>query len=511
VTFTVRDLVNIPSLKTRVVAGGAGDRRAIAWAHSCELAAPWEWLGRGDLLMTNGFTVPSGAPEQVEFVRQLDATGIAAVAIGDKLHAPKLSADMLAEADRRGFPILSTAYDVPFIAVAQAVAQGSRHAEQGRLTLIMRIYEAVRAGARSEPREIVRRIGSDLAASLHIVDRLANPLLAVPPLDEDLREQVVAAIEGRDGSLPAVVRVADGERRTLIVPVPTSEFACLVARPRGETDPPLAVLQHAAAVVAIEIEREIAQDETRRRLGSELLAHLIDRRIDPESGNLRLADFRLAGTELVMLAIEATGESCLDRLHRELRRAGLANIRLRRVDILYVLVAGDVALDLQAMLAEHLTAGSSAPISTIGQIPDAAREARWALEAGRERHRQLTTYGGEAPRFMPRTVSEARSAADEVLGGLLAYDAEHAAELVRSLRQFLSDNRSWQRAAAAVGVHKQTLVYRMRRVEELTGRRLDDTADVAELWLALKAHDLLTPAEQPMRQRAPRPDPAAVR
>jgi DNA-binding PucR family transcriptional regulator len=30
----------------------------------------------------------------------------------------------------------------------------------------------------------------------------------------------------------------------------------------------------------------------------------------------------------------------------------------------------------------------------------------------------------------------------------------------------------------------------MRRIEELAGRRLDCTADVAELWLALQAQEL---------------------
>jgi purine catabolism regulator len=36
-------------------------------------------------------------------------------------------------------------------------------------------------------------------------------------------------------------------------------------------------------------------------------------------------------------------------------------------------------------------------------------------------------------------------------------------------------------------VHRQTLVYRIERVEQLTGRQLQSTADVAELWLALQA------------------------
>jgi PucR family transcriptional regulator, purine catabolism regulatory protein len=33
-------------------------------------------------------------------------------------------------------------------------------------------------------------------------------------------------------------------------------------------------------------------------------------------------------------------------------------------------------------------------------------------------------------------------------------------------------------------------VYRIKRVEELTGRRLDDTGDVAQLWLALQSLEL---------------------
>jgi purine catabolism regulator len=91
---------------------------------------------------------------------------------------------------------------------------------------------------------------------------------------------------------------------------------------------------------------------------------------------------------------------------------------------------------------------------------------------------------------MPRTIGEAAAVVDRILGPLLTYDREHNAELVRSLDQFLRANRSWQRAAEALFIHKQTLVYRIKRVEELTGRQLDDTGDVAQLWLALQAHDL---------------------
>jgi purine catabolism regulator len=74
-----------------------------------------------------------------------------------------------------------------------------------------------------------------------------------------------------------------------------------------------------------------------------------------------------------------------------------------------------------------------------------------------------------------------------VLGQLLDYDEAHRSDLVATLRTFLEENRSWQRTSTRLHVHKQTLVYRVSRIETLTGRSLSDTGDVAELWLALQA------------------------
>jgi purine catabolism regulator len=42
-----------------------------------------------------------------------------------------------------------------------------------------------------------------------------------------------------------------------------------------------------------------------------------------------------------------------------------------------------------------------------------------------------------------------------------------------------------------MNVHRQTVLYRVHKVEELTGAKLADTADIAQLWLALRSRDLL--------------------
>jgi PucR family transcriptional regulator, purine catabolism regulatory protein len=56
---------------------------------------------------------------------------------------------------------------------------------------------------------------------------------------------------------------------------------------------------------------------------------------------------------------------------------------------------------------------------------------------------------------------------------------------------FLDCNRSWKEGSDRLGVHRQTLVYRMRRVEELTGRKLSSLQDQTDLYLALKTLRML--------------------
>jgi purine catabolism regulator len=79
---------------------------------------------------------------------------------------------------------------------------------------------------------------------------------------------------------------------------------------------------------------------------------------------------------------------------------------------------------------------------------------------------------------------------DSALGRLVEHDRRHGSALVESLRAYIETNGRWAEAASALGVHRHTLRYRIRKVEELTGRDLADAGDRLELWLALRAHEL---------------------
>jgi DNA-binding PucR family transcriptional regulator len=77
-----------------------------------------------------------------------------------------------------------------------------------------------------------------------------------------------------------------------------------------------------------------------------------------------------------------------------------------------------------------------------------------------------------------------------VLGPVEAGEGEYGDELLRSLDVFIEHNGHWEKAANALYCHRHTLRYRIRRVEQLTGRDFSNARDRIEFWLALRGREL---------------------
>ena len=54
-------------------------------------------------------------------------------------------------------------------------------------------------------------------------------------------------------------------------------------------------------------------------------------------------------------------------------------------------------------------------------------------------------------------------------------------------RVWLEHDRQTDRASQALHIHPNTLLYRVRRFEQISGHSLTSTASLAEVWLALRA------------------------
>jgi len=74
-------------------------------------------------------------------------------------------------------------------------------------------------------------------------------------------------------------------------------------------------------------------------------------------------------------------------------------------------------------------------------------------------------------------LAELRSFAAEILGELDRHDPLRGAELLSTLACYFRENSSPQRTARALHLHPNTVAYRIRRIQEITGLRLDTYRD----------------------------------
>jgi DNA-binding PucR family transcriptional regulator len=144
----------------------------------------------------------------------------------------------------------------------------------------------------------------------------------------------------------------------------------------------------------------------------------------------------------------------------------------------------------------RLTIGISAPAAGVAALAGALHEAESARRLAELR------ASGAAPAAVSVVTSDEvashellmasvpgavlRSFRERLLGPLLAYDERHRAELLSTLREFLACSGSWNACAARMYVHVNTVRYRIRRIEELTGRDLSSLDDQVDFFLAMR-------------------------
>ncbi|QRY77848.1 PucR family transcriptional regulator ligand-binding domain-containing protein [Pseudomonas sp. PDNC002] len=481
--FTIQDILDNASLRTRLLGGNQGAGRRLRWAHVCELADPTEWLGDGDLLMTTGIAIPSDAQAQRDYLQRLATARVAGLMIGENMQAPTDIQALQDEAMRLGFPLLMTHYAVPFSAVTRAIVDASKQEEHERRSAVTRIYESARIGLRGLGlADLLRRLSSDVRAQLFLFDSatLQPWQEGLPALPERWRQSLAQ----RRAVPETVTRTSNGEQEALVMPLP-SLATCEILATGGELID-YGLLHHVVAVLGIELERAQVEHERMLRLGSELLDDLLQQRLTERAAQERLGQLHCRlDTACVVLARGASGLP--EHWQQRLQRLGAGLLVRNQGDELIVLLS-DPARTPSLQAALDCPLGRSNPLGHGLRATEALREARLAL-AHATHQRPLVAYAdaqGEQS-WLPASLEEAQRVHRRVLGALADYDTQQGGQLQHTLRVFLEQNRSWQKAAQLLNVHKQTLVYRIRRIEEITERSLDSTDDVAVLWIALRS------------------------
>ena len=511
VALTIRDILNAPGLALRLVAGEANAGRPVRWVHASELEDPTPWLKGGELLLTTGRGIGETAAKQRAYIRRLADAGLAGLGLGLGFEHDKVPKGLVAAAEQAGFPLFEVPYPVPFIAITEAVST----------RLLAEQYEMLQRAVDAEhvlTRAVMEGGGVEgIAASLAkvtggwslLLDLHGLPLAATSPAARQRAPRVWEELRGsRPEGTGFSLTLVDRGHHIWIQPVGAQgrvEAFLAVGKTEALTPMDRIVAGHALSLFAIELAKARAVAEAERRLQGDFFDALAGGSLPPQEVVRGLQRFGFErDAPLVVAAIEGGNGHSADELayaaEDHLSRNGGPYLISRSETGVHVLLPAVPVPELGAFrtsVAERaggeVRLGSGGPVEP-EQVGRSLREARYALQVCRLEGWDAAGFEdlGTYRLLLSMTDPDAlRAFADAMLKPLDEYDREQGGELTGSLRAFLQHNARWETAAAELFVHRHTLRYRMRKVEELTGRDLSSSFDRMEFWLALRARELL--------------------
>lgn len=376
---------------------------------------------------------------------------------------------------------------------------------------------------------IATAIYAAVGGSVLIVGTAGRPLARHDPgglLGDEVAGDLGRALTARDDAHPRIVDHPALPAAAYARPIPAPRGSrarawLVVATADGQVDELVRlVVQQAAAIVGLELKHQRVAGETERRLTANLVGDAIAGRTDLAELGRRLEAFGMQG-EVAAAVFTVAGTAAEGALQVTLAAldvaAAVSTQEVGGRELLCALIAVgarepiELAAEARRRLAEDVGAGEEI-VAAVSQarpadeLPRTFQEAYWALgavehqvaggasaAAGEPTDPAIGSWhdlGVEALLLSVADEDVLRLYCDRLLGPVLAGDSAYAAELLHSLELFILHNGQWERAARELHCHRHTLRYRMRKLEEMTGRDLAKATDRIEFWLALRAREL---------------------
>lgn len=541
--ITVRDILSfaLPSPSV-VAAGAAGMGKEVTWATRLRATLPaFGHIAGGEIVILDPSVLEmidenltlSGA------VRQLSAFGVSVIAIAGV-------SDQVARAaaDAANLPLIELPADTDLGSLertaARTIAERRRELQQKGQENGRQLMDMAIAG---DPISLLAEEVGTLAGRAVLMESNDGQVLAYYPDGDDVVEDRQAqsnlqasqsavnswlrSVASSSAAEPPVHGWTDSAGWTRLVAPVTGRSGLLgsvsiLIPSQDERPEDTILLSRAAAASAVTMAQEQATHAARREVELNVLDELLDGALRSEIALAQQAELlghNLDQTFVALVARPDTQQGGAAR-SREVRAQALeAGVRsfvslLDQPDVLWrvrnttaeVVIPGpviesasDVPAKLQAALTSALTNHQITEAISIGigryangmqGIRRSHQDARQALTLGRRLHggSHITDYddlGIYRLILAAEDLPELRVFHDESLGSLMEYDRVHNSNLVQTLEAYFAANCSPKEASALLQVHRNTVLYRLERIANITGQNLDDPDVRLRFHLAL--------------------------
>jgi PucR family transcriptional regulator, purine catabolism regulatory protein len=265
-----------------------------------------------------------------------------------------------------------------------------------------------------------------------------------------------------------------------------------------------------ALSLAVELSRQQAVEDIEDKFQVEMVDSILNGELPVTAVNERAERLGLDLTQnFIVLAVQVSDSlykgAVITRKASALFKNDLCHYRGKLLIIIHPMAVNQAPADLRHLgleIARNLAAHLSAKISIgIGRVYSGVRglrnsfqEAERSLVIGKELFGEgsISFFGdlGVYRLLLSANPEEVKSFYQDSIGRLADYDQQHEGELIQTLEATLR-YPTLSDTAKALHVHRNTLLYRLQRIQEISDINLDDGETRLTLHLALRAGNVI--------------------
>jgi purine catabolism regulator len=554
--LTVKESLQLEVMQeVKVVAGDGGLDRQIRWCHIIDNPEIIQWCQGGELLLTTGYGWPKADHESRRTIRALNGKRLAAVLFEPTSFLGQIPASVIDEAARLQLPILLAPRRLRFADVTEAIGRELNRRHYEMIELADRYHRQITAAAveahdlNDIARTLCRLVGRSVAIEdpeLRLLARaecgetrngmrneaMAQPGASPPMLGCQEGRRLLERLRNADGAvrLSALPEIGMDGRVACAIRAGTELLGYLWILEGGEplTDLEFRVAEHGSMVAALHILRQRSQAAVEARIGHTVVEALIRGGVPEEDliERARLLGFDPESDYVVMIV------SLVDRAKRG-RRWALTNrdeyYRREHTGQVLRRLLGQERLPVLCTYSLNQII-YLLPVSRMPTAPGWIRRFVHTLHEGLTSAEDvapvLLTFGTAHPSLgiaksyweSDKALNLAKSGdgilffEDLTLAHLLAQVSDTSsleAIYARTLGPVLTSSKgrilketlwalvdagfSKETAAAALGIHRNTMRGRLQRVQSLLGRPLGDPSLRRDLAVIMEIEHLLAP------------------
>lgn len=542
--LTVRKALTLDCLaKAKLVAGHLGLDREIKFVNIMEVPEVVRWMKGGELLLTSGYALKEDPEARIKLIKSLARKGVAAFAIKLGQHLKEMPRELIEAANEVNLPLLTLPEDVPYMDIMLPITEELLNMQVARLKRYEKIhnrllgvlldggdYEDLCVSLQkiiNNPTLIVDRNGSCLAGCMgeegeeatvlreKVLKKITESCKNLTQLQPNRSHSLELNLDGRAQPIGLVpIKVNDKTDGALV--------AIEYHSPLGEDA--LRAMEYAGPIVALVFAKEKAVFETQRQLKGDFLEELVNNTFNDEELMEKRALFLNFSLKdpLTVFVLQLSGQgdyyaskeekerqALKEFLWRKIHEAlaqennvmlqaksnslvGLARVRsegeLRQLQKILTRIAKEAE---KKRFKDSITAGIGRPYTGVRNVSKSYQEALTAVKVGElmENGPKVCLFEDLGPyRFLCelKDSEDMQSFHREVVGKIKLYDSQNNADLMETLDCYFANDGNLKNTAAALHLHKNTVSYRIKKIEEITGLDLRDPEDRFNLQLAMK-------------------------